>query len=512
MSAVEIPRTGTLIYVSLVLEVLRARPLLVVVLAASAQALLWTLVPWLFYGAPPGELAWLLALGHEFQLGSSLGPPLAPWLAELAHRAAGMFGVYALAQACVLATFLIMFRLGRSLVGVQQAALAVLVMVGISAFALPTVEFGAAILAMPLWALALLHYWRAVGEGRRSHWFALALVLGLLLLTSYWGLLLIGVLFLFTLAHRRGRAALARIDPWLSLVVTTIVLAPHLVWVWFNVDLVRPDLPPLDGPAVLRTSGFAWLRLVAALAVAHAGLFVLIVLANGWPRRGQRAPLVVRAPLDGFARGFIYVAAAAPVILGTVIAALIGRASVITDAALMLVPAGLALVVLGGDRIPVHRQRVLAYAWFGLLLVPPLAAAGAMVLAPWVGVDLRTAQPAAAMARYFGDSFERRTGRPLAMVTGDPRIATLIAAAAPSRPSLFLDAQPQLTPWASAEELRRRGGVVVWLTASTAGVPPPDIRARYPDLTPEVPRAFERRVQGRLPALRVGWGVIRPQQ
>jgi len=27
----------------------------------------------------------------------------------------------------------------------------------------------------------------------------------------------------------------------------------------------------------------------------------------------------------------------------------------------------------------------------------------------------------------------------------------------------------------------------------------------------EVPRAFERRMQGRLPLLRIGWAVIRPQ-
>jgi hypothetical protein len=29
-------------------------------------------------------------------------------------------------------------------------------------------------------------------------------------------------------------------------------------------------------------------------------------------------------------------------------------------------------------------------------------------------------------------------------------------------------------------------------------------------LVPEVPRAFERLVQGRLPLQRVGWGMIRP--
>ena len=32
----------------------------------------------------------------------------------------------------------------------------------------------------------------------------------------------------------------------------------------------------------------------------------------------------------------------------------------------------------------------------------------------------------------------------------------------------------------------------------------------FPDLVPEVPHAFERTVQGRLPLIRIGWGVLRP--
>ena len=37
------------------------------------------------------------------------------------------------------------------------------------------------------------------------------------------------------------------------------------------------------------------------------------------------------------------------------------------------------------------------------------------------------------------------------------------------------------------------------------------IKARFPDLIAEVPRSFERPVQGRLPLYRVGWAMIRPQ-
>ena len=72
--------------VSLILEALRARPALMFWVAALAQGALWTLVPSLFYAAPPGEVPLVLAVGREWLLGSPYGPPLAYWLADLAYR------------------------------------------------------------------------------------------------------------------------------------------------------------------------------------------------------------------------------------------------------------------------------------------------------------------------------------------------------------------------------------------------------------------------------------------
>src|SRR5271167_1671517 len=83
------PDVRLMLYVSILVELLRSRPALAVWLAALAQGLLWTLVPTMFYAGPPGDLPLTLAIGHEFQLGSYLGPPLAFWLAELAYDLAG---------------------------------------------------------------------------------------------------------------------------------------------------------------------------------------------------------------------------------------------------------------------------------------------------------------------------------------------------------------------------------------------------------------------------------------
>jgi len=113
-------------YVSLIIEFLRGRPAVVFWTVALTQAALWTIMPALFYSAPPGGVPLLLAIGHEYLLGSYLGPPLAFWLGESAYRIAGAFGLYALAQACIVVTYWAVFTLGRRIVGTRHAVLAVL--------------------------------------------------------------------------------------------------------------------------------------------------------------------------------------------------------------------------------------------------------------------------------------------------------------------------------------------------------------------------------------------------
>jgi 4-amino-4-deoxy-L-arabinose transferase-like glycosyltransferase len=504
-----------MLYVSIFVELLRSRPALAVWVAALAQAALWTLVPTLFYGSPPGDLAAVIAVGHEFPLGTYLGPPLAFWLADVVYSLSGshIFSVYLLSQLCVVVTYWTVFALGRSIVGPQHAALAVLLMVGISAFTVPTPEFGPVILTMPLWAIILLHYWRAVGEARRGYWVALAVEVGLLLLTSYAGLLLVGLLVLFTLVNRRARATLGSTDPWLAGIVAVMVMFPHLLWLAESSDGVMATLSRLRTPESVGENFGAWTKLLALIVGSHVGFAVLVALVIGWPwSEREPAPTIVRHPVDVFVRQFVYFFAIVPILAATFMAVLIGASSPIGGVAPLSILSGLAVVVAAGDGIELGHQRIVISAWFGLLLLPPIMTVIALYVLPILGIALNVNQPARAMAQFFDDSFQRRIGAPLPIVAGDPRTAALIAVAAPSRPSLYFDATPERSPWITLNDIRKKGAILVWPTTDTSGTPPAALRERFPGLVPEgTPRAFERPMAGRLPLLRIGWAVIRPQ-
>jgi 4-amino-4-deoxy-L-arabinose transferase-like glycosyltransferase len=503
-----------MLHVSLLVEALRARPMLMFWVAALSQATLWVLLPTLIYAAPPGDVPLVLATGHEWAFGSPTGPPLAPWLAELAFDAFGhhMFGVYLLAQACVVVTFWAVFALGRATVGARHAVMAVLLMVGVTAFTVPTLDFGPAVLAMPLIALSVLHLWRALGQTRRHYWYAVGIELGLLLLTSYAGLIFVVLIALFLAATRRGRVVVRTVEPWIALFMMITVTLPHLIWLMRVGSGAPAHFAGLSGLIVADAHALAWLRLVGSLVAAHAGMLVLLVVAGGL-RVGPRAPAPAfeRDPPPPLAKAFIYYFALTPGLVATALAVVLATPIPFGGAGPLVIFSGLAVVMAAGDVIHLHRQRIVGVAWLVLLAAPLAVTLAAVALGPWtLAVDLETGRPATAMAEFFTDSFHRRTGRPLRVVAGDIDNAGLVAAYSPDRPSLYLVGAPERTPWASDKDMREQGGIVIWPSADTAGTPPAAITARFPDLVPEVPRSFERPVQGRLPLLRLGWALIRP--
>jgi hypothetical protein len=496
-----------MVSMSLFVELLRTRPRMLFWAMVGLQLVLWTFVPALFYAAPPGQLPLVLAIGHEFQFGTEFGPPLAFWLAEIAYRVAGMTGVYLLSQICIAVALWAVFALGRSMVGASHAAIAVMLMAGIAVLSVPTPEFGPAILATPLWGLVLLHYWTAAVKGGWIYWVALGLEAGLLILTSYTGLILLGVLVIYMLSSEFGRSQCGHIGPWLAGVAMTAVLFPYLIWLDLSAGPSRFDLAAIAG------NFRVWGWLVLALALSHTGMAILVLLGHGALMRSQDTPPEIsRAPVPPPARGFVYFFALAP-ILGMGLLALFTRQPENFLAAPLVLLSGLAAVMAAGDRIRIERQYLIGYVWATLIVLPPFLVAMTVVLQPWIlAADLRIGRPAGEIGRFFGDSFARRTGRLLTVVAGDEALASLVALGAPSRPSLYVTGMPDEHSRITRQDIADEGAVVVWPATDTAGRPPPEIGALFPDLAVEVPRAFARAYQGRMPLMRIGWGMIRPRE
>jgi hypothetical protein len=295
--------------------------------------------------------------------------------------------------------------------------------------------------------------------------------------------------------------------------MVAVVFTPHLYWLYGAGISPLPALKTLPNLFIGEKRLMAWGNLLLLLLFSHAGLVVLAMVAGGALAGKTPAPAVERVPAEPFAKTFVYYFALAPAFVATLLAVLTEHAAPIGGAAPIVVLSGLAVVVAAGDMIRLYRQRISALVWLGLLVVPPAVIVAATVTLPWTAaVDLEVSKPANAMGQFFTETFRRRTGRPFAIVIGDVRTAGLVALASSDRPSLYIDAAPALSPWMSDDAVREKGAVIVWTVTDASGAPPAGLKERFPDMVAEVPRSFERSMQGRLPLLRIGWAMIRPRR
>ncbi|GAA3839245.1 glycosyltransferase family 39 protein [[Pseudomonas] carboxydohydrogena] len=495
-------------FTSLIVELVRAKPRWILWSAVLALALLWLLVPAALYLSPPGDAPTVLAFGREYQVGTALGPPLSFWLADIAFRAVGgyAFGVYLLAQICFAVMMGAVFMLARALVGAQQGVLAALLTLAIAAFSFPGLEFGPDVLARPLWALTLLHAWRVIGERQRGAWFALSIEIGLLFLTTAMAPVLLALLAIFALATSRGRAALRSIDPLYGALVIAVIALPYMIW------LARNGAA-LPRPALLSLEAYAWQSggLFGALMLSALGV-VALVAANAriFDRKSEDAPAIFRPPVDPLARLFVVFFGALPPLLFTLASPVFGFDHVAGGEGVALMLIGLLAVILGGDLIYLRRQQVLRTIWLLALAAPVIVVLTTVFVQPWTdATEAQTSLPARAMGKFFADNYRLRTNRPLPAVAGDPQIASLIGLGAPTRPQVLFSNLGK-TPWVDAATINTGGGLVVWRAHDTVGAPPEAIAKMFPGLAAEVPRTFDRLIEGRLEPLRIGWGVVRP--
>ncbi len=135
-------------------------------------------MPALLYANLPLDLIEALTYGREWQLGYDKLPPLPWWLVEIAHRLFGAdVAYYALAQACVVIAFAVVFATARPLVGAAGALVAVLIIDGMHYFQYTAVKFNHDVIQLPFWALAGYAFHAALKRGRLGHWLLLGIAL-----------------------------------------------------------------------------------------------------------------------------------------------------------------------------------------------------------------------------------------------------------------------------------------------------------------------------------------------
>ncbi|MEM1050121.1 MAG: glycosyltransferase family 39 protein [Pseudomonadota bacterium] len=463
----------------------RENPIRAVLLVSGIHLTLWTFLPALMWTAMPLDVVEAYLWGREWQWGYHKHPPLAAWLQEaFLALDAGPWTAYLLGQLCVIVTFWAVWSLARPMVGGPGAAFAVLALTLNYYFTFPTTEFNPNVLQMPLWALATLHFHRALTTARWRYFLLLALWMALLIYTKYSAVILALACGVVVLATPQGRSVLKGVQLFAAAALALLLAGPHFYWI------VASDYLPFAYALTQKTAPDFATRLYfpanffAAQLACHLVLFAIAAFLWAGNRKG--IPSCPEIPVGGtskFDRTYVLIMAAAPLAISIMLCFAMGIEFLTMWGMPMFNLSGLALVVLAGRSFRLWNGAKLAALYLIFLVsLPVLIAAGQAVTPALTDRANRTMWPGAYHGWLVSNQWRRETGTPLAVVAGDIWSAGLVGLYSPDRPAVLLEGDFRRSPWIDRSALEETGLAIVWRVRGGAE-PPSWVTERFPNRT-----------------------------
>lgn len=485
----------------------------------AAQMVFWTLIPTLTSSSLPLDVVREgLSWGQEWQWGYHKHPPLPSWLANVFYLGFGNLGPYLLSQICISLTYYYTYQTAKYHFSSRDAALAVILLVGVFYFSWPTPEFNHNVAQMPIWAGAIYVFHRVLAHERTLDWALLGLIFGIGVLVKYSIIVLAVVMAVYALATPRFRPIVLSPKSWpkilLSICCGLLVIFPHVLW------LFRNDFLPLhylsersEAPQSLAERFLAPLNFSLAQALDHLPL-LLIVFFSGSVFRGKAKGGDSEKMAPAFPRALLFWLGLGPLIATVVVAIAIGAGLRDMWGAPMWSLSGAMTIALLQDRLTGPRRRRLLVGSSSLFLaVVTLFGVNGALGGQVRDKPLRTDWPAKAIAQSFQTEWYSRTNCPLEIVAGDNWLAGLISYKAEGRPSVWIDGDLKISPWISEAEVAQKGALVVWEdTGPDRMAPVLERLSQREGFVHQEPVRIAWPKTSHLPPLVIDWAILPPAQ
>jgi 4-amino-4-deoxy-L-arabinose transferase-like glycosyltransferase len=403
-------------------------------------------------GAIHEDMAEAYVWGSNFEWGYYKHPPFWAWTAggwfELMPRTALSFALLCAANVAI-GLWGAWMLIGRFAEGWTRLAAFLLLLLtpfyGLNAFV-----FNANSIFISLWPWTAWAFMGAMDERGLKTALPFGLVAGLDVMAKYYGVVLLGACVLAALAHPKAKAYFTSLWPYLSVAVASLVLAPHIVWLFQTGFLPFHYFGGESGHGLGYSIGTA-VKLLGGDIALMGVVIVLVMIAAGSSLRGFGARLRERAADPRFR--VLLILGLAP-LLATLAFGLLFRLKLSTNwtsAVFPLVP--LILIELAD---PPDRRRLAVTA--GVLAV--LAAGAGLAIAPLAKDFSREAkdrEPRRDIVAAAVQLWRDRTQAPLSVVGGDETYGDAAGFYAPGRPSVFIRFDPRISPWIDVSALPRTG-------------------------------------------------------
>ena len=440
-----------------------------VALLVVSQMFGWTLAPAFTHGAPPLDVMEGYLWGPEWVISTNKHPAFPSWVLETSRILTGAVGwpAYLVSQLFVGATFVLVFLLGRAMLGPERAAAGTLLLTGVGYYAWPTVTFNHNVAAMPFWAGVPWALWHAV-ERRAIAWWVLAGALSAAgLYAKLATALLLATAAAWIVFDGRARNSFRSLGPWIGLAVFAVLTAP------LGYSLIANDLAPLDYATrrAYRPPGQGAHLFVLNVLLNLTGVVVLLAVAGliklRWSNRDVAHGIAANNSLCATQPRVLLcltLFTAGPLVLALVGATIAGSNLRAGWASPIFSLVGLLAVALTCSRFNQTALRRLAISALVLLVLVPFGhALGVPRHIPASGKPIRVNWPWAEIADRMRTIWTRETnGHPLRIVTGDPWVAGLVALKGGDQPIIL--GNDNLAPARSISRARveAEGLLIVW--------------------------------------------------
>lgn len=476
----------------------------------------WTLLAVATQPNAPVDTVEMLYWGHEWELGYHKHPPLPSWICEGLTVLTGgaVWPTYLVAQIAVVVSFWAAWRLAREMVSPRAALLAAALLECCYYYNFMSIELNNNVGMYPFWALSVLFLYWALKTDQHRYWAATGVCLGLGMLAKYSVGLLVLAMLVFGLVNRKARSAWLRPGPYLALLVASLIFAPHVYWA------INHRLPGV-GWALEHTgtdvpwTGHLWYPVEFSLAQLWA-LSPMIAVALPLAVFGRRRRAV--RPDERFERDFLIAMALGPFLVHLAVSAVFNIRLHSMHGAPLWIFAGLLIVFYARvDQLRLRWRRVLV-GCCAMALVFLAAAAVRNVAGPYVrGRSSRVHFPGRTLAARVDQLWRRRFERPLPIAAGEWWLAGNAALYGPDRPTVYggcfgdtLDFSPRYCPWTGDEDLKRRGGVILWDCRRRGDPLPAELRKRFQTAEVLDPLIIAQQTGAKIPPARIGVAIVPP--
>lgn len=469
----------------------------------------WTLLPTLLRYTLPLDAVEGTTWGQHFCLGYDKNPFLNAWLTELAVQLGGKSAwmVYGLGQLCVVTTFWAVWKLGKQLLHPAYALIAVMLLEGITSYNIDSIDFNDNVLQLALWALIILSFYLAVHYKRTVYWILVGLFSGLALMAKYFVAILFIFILLFPIISPQARKSLSCRKLLLAFLVFLLVILPHTIWLTFHHFITAKY-------ALFRTyTSITWInhfKFVWLFGTSYLFAFILpfLLFATLWlGKKSKKEIIAEKKALSASDRQFLLWFGIGPFCLVLLLSLTTGMA--------LHSGWGQPLTSLWGLILVAYIQPSLTkknfYRFLAIFLgLFAIGIAGYTFVTLYHETDSAN-YPGPVIAKRITQIWHEQYHSPLHYIIGPRFTAGVASFYSLDRPSVYIDADAQASPWINERNLKEKGAMIIW-DADNGSPLPPEWKQRFlPLLNAHVETFPWMRGKKLAPPVKVGIALLPPQ-